>query len=68
MAIFHGHEPAHRITWAESSAEIFEDVGMAFRLTFLNKCDVSWLLRWWLIYQRVLASDLPESAANVVLG
>ena len=30
--------PRTVITWAEN-AEIFGDVGFAFRLTFLNKCD-----------------------------
>ena len=30
--------PRTVITWAEN-AEIFEDLGFAFRLTFLNKCD-----------------------------
>ena len=30
--------PRTVITWAEN-AEIFTDIGFAFRLTFLNKCD-----------------------------
>jgi cobaltochelatase CobS len=30
--------PRTVITWAENS-RIFKDVGFAFRLTFLNKCD-----------------------------
>src|SRR5271168_3933726 len=30
--------PRTVMTWAEN-AEIFNDVGFAFRLTFLNKCD-----------------------------
>jgi len=30
--------PRTVITWAEN-ARIFRDVGFAFRLTFLNKCD-----------------------------
>ena len=30
--------PRTVITWAEN-AEIFGDVGFAFRVTFLNKCD-----------------------------
>ena len=32
--------PRTVITWAEN-ADIFKDVGFAFRLTFLNKCDGS---------------------------
>jgi cobaltochelatase CobS subunit len=30
--------PRTVITWAQN-AEIFGDVGLAFRMTFLNKCD-----------------------------
>ena len=30
--------PRTVITWAEN-AEIFGDIGFAFRMTFLNKCD-----------------------------
>jgi cobaltochelatase CobS len=30
--------PRTVITWAQN-AEIFGDIGFAFRLTFLNKCD-----------------------------
>ena len=30
--------PRTVITWGEN-AEIFDDIGFAFRLTFLNKCD-----------------------------
>ncbi len=59
--------PRTVITWAEN-AEIFEDVGMAFRLTFLNKCDELERSVVAEFYQRVFGEDLPESAANVVLG
>ena len=59
--------PRTVITWAEN-AEIFEDVGMAFRLTFLNKCDELERPVVAEFYQRVFGEDLPESAANVVLG
>jgi hypothetical protein len=37
--------PRTVITWAEN-AEIFGDVALAFRLTFLNKCD-ELERRWW---------------------
>ena len=30
--------PRTVITWAEN-ADIFNDIGFAFRVTFLNKCD-----------------------------
>lgn len=58
---------AGSITWAEN-AEIFGNVGMAFRLTFLNKCDELERSVVAEFYQRAFGEDLPESAANVVLG
>ena len=59
--------PRTVITWAEN-AEIFGDIGMAFRLTFLNKCDELERSLVAEFYQRAFGEDLPESAANVVLG
>ncbi|MCA0279645.1 MAG: cobaltochelatase subunit CobS [Proteobacteria bacterium] len=59
--------PRTVITWAEN-AEIFGDVGMAFRLTFLNKCDELERSVVAEFYQRAFGEDLPESSANVVLG
>ena len=59
--------PRTVIMWAEN-AEIFGDVGFAFRVTFLNKCDE---LERGIVaefYQRAFGEELPESAANVVLG
>ncbi len=55
------------ITWAEN-AQIFGDVGMAFRLTFLNKCDELERAVVAEFYQRVFGTDLPESAANIALS
>ena len=59
--------PRTVITWAEN-AEIFGSTGMAFRLTFLNKCDELERSVVAEFYQRAFGEDLPESAANVVLG
>ena len=59
--------PRTVITWAEN-AEIFGDTGFAFRLTFLNKCDELERPVVAEFYQRAFGEDLPESAANVVLG
>ena len=59
--------PRTVITWAEN-AEIFGDVGMAFRLTFLNKCDELERSIVAEFYQRAFGQELPKSAANVVLG
>jgi cobaltochelatase CobS len=59
--------PRTVIMWAENS-EIFNDVGFAFRLTFLNKCDELERSIVAEFYQRAFGEDLPESAANVVLA
>jgi len=59
--------PRTVITWAEN-AEIFGDIGFAFRLTFLNKCDELERPLVAEFYQRCFGEDLPESAANVALS
>jgi cobaltochelatase CobS len=58
--------PRTVITWAENS-EIFDDIGFAFRLTFLNKCDELERALVAEFYQRCFGHELPESAVNVVL-
>jgi len=58
--------PRTVITWAEN-AQIFGDVGVAFRLTFLNKCDEIERPVVAEYYQRCIGEELPESAANAVL-
>ena len=58
--------PRTVITWAENT-EIFDDLGMAFRLTFLNKCDELERATVAEFYQRVFGEELPESTANLVL-
>ncbi len=59
--------PRTVITWAEN-AEIFRDVGYAFRLSFLNKCDELERQTVAEFYQRCFDEELPESAASVSLG
>jgi cobaltochelatase CobS len=59
--------PRTVITWAEN-AEIFGDVGFAFRLTFLNKCDELERASVAEFYQRCFGEDLPESAAKVLVA
>ncbi|MCC0043941.1 MAG: cobaltochelatase subunit CobS [Brucellaceae bacterium] len=59
--------PRTVIMWAEN-AEIFGDVGFAFRLTFVNKCDELERPIVAEFYQRAFGEELPESAANVVLS
>jgi cobaltochelatase CobS len=58
--------PRTVITWAEN-AQIFSDLGFAFRLTFLNKCDELERPVVAEFYQRVFGEDLPESAANLAV-
>jgi len=52
--------PRTVITWAQN-AEIFNDIGFAFRLTFLNKCDEAERMLVAEYYQRVFGEELPES-------
>ena len=59
--------PRTVMTWAEN-AEIFGNIGFAFRLTFLNKCDELERPLVAEFYQRCFGEDLPESAANVALS
>jgi len=58
--------PRTVITWAEN-AHIFDDIGFAFRLTFLNKCDETERPIIAEYYQRCFGVELPESSANVTL-
>ena len=57
--------PRTVITWAEN-AHIFGDVGTAFRLTFLNKCDEIERPVVAEYYQRCIGEDLPESVATAI--
>jgi cobaltochelatase CobS len=59
--------PRTVITWAQN-AEIFADVGFAFRLTFLNKCDELERAIVAEFYQRCFGEDLPESASRIAIG
>ena len=59
--------PRTVITWAENS-EIFNDIGFAFRLTFLNKCDELERPIVAEFYQRCFGVELPESSVNVALS
>ncbi len=55
--------PRTVLTWAENAA-IFGDVGQAFRLTFLNKCDEMERPIIAEMYQRVFGETLAESPVN----
>ena len=57
--------PRTVITWAQN-AEIFGgDIGLGFRMTFLNKCDELERGTVAEFYQRAFGTDLPESTARV---
>jgi cobaltochelatase CobS len=58
--------PRTVITWAEN-ARIFGDVGFAFRLTFLNKCDEIERSTVAEYYQRCFGSELPDSTVKATL-
>ena len=59
--------PRTVITWAEN-AQIFGDVGFAFRVTFLNKCDEVERPILAEYYQRCFGSELPETGVNANLA
>src|SRR4051795_4504068 len=59
--------PRTVITWAEN-AEIFADIGFAFRVTFLNKCDELERALVAEFYQRCFNTELAESSVNVALS
>ena len=55
--------PRTVLHWAEN-AEIFKNLGYAFRVTFLNKCDDSEKSIISEYYQRCFGEDLQESLIN----
>ena len=55
--------PRTVLHWADN-AQIFKDLGYAFRLTFLNKCDDTEKSIISEYYQRCFGEDLPESLIN----
>ena len=59
--------PRTVITWAQN-AEIFGDVGFAFRVTFLNKCDELERSVVAEFYQRCFGEELPESSAHITIA
>src|SRR5580698_9169060 len=59
--------PRTVITWAEN-ADIFSDIGFAFRVTFLNKCDELERPLVAEFYQRCFNAELAESSVNVAMS
>ena len=69
-AFMNGHistvmSPRTVMTWAQNATIFNGDVALAFRLTFLNKCDELERATVAEFYQRAFGEDLPESAARV---
>ena len=56
--------PRTVLHWAENY-EIFKDIGYAFRVTFLNKCDETEKNVISEYYQRCFGEDLLESMINI---
>ena len=56
--------PRTVLNWCNNS-QIFNDVGYAFRVTFLNKCDDSEKKTIAEYYQRCFGDELPESVTNI---
>ena len=52
-----------RCTWAENNL-ILGDIGIAFRMTFLNKCDELERTTVAEYYQRCFGEELPELDAS----
>ena len=59
--------PRTVITWAENT-RIFNDLGFAFRVTFLNKCDEAERPVVAEYFQRCFDSELPESVVASGIG
>ncbi|MCP4391483.1 MAG: cobaltochelatase subunit CobS, partial [Gammaproteobacteria bacterium] len=55
--------PRTVISWAQN-ARVFNDIDFAFRVTFLNRCDLLERATIAEYYQRCFGRDLPESAVN----
>ncbi len=56
--------PRTVLNWS-NNYEIFKDMGYAFRVTFLNKCDNTEKNIIAEYYQRVFGEELPESLTNI---
>ena len=56
--------PRTVLNWC-ANYKIFNDLGYAFRLTFLNKCDNTEKNIIAEYYQRCFGDELPESLANI---
>jgi cobaltochelatase CobS len=60
--------PRTVMTWAQNAAIFDNDIGLSFRLTFLNKCDELERPIVAEFYQRCFGEELPESAARIAIA
>ena len=60
--------PRTVITWAENAGIFAGDIGFAFRLTFLNKCDEVERPIVAEYYQRCFGTELPETGVKTNLA
>ncbi len=60
--------PRTVITWAENAKIFGDDVGFAFRVTFLNKCDEVERPVVAEYYQRSFGTELPETGVVATLS
>ena len=56
--------PRTVLTWAQNS-EIFDDVGLSFKLTFLNKCDELERHTVAEFYQRCFGEELKDYESSI---
>jgi len=59
--------PRTVITWADNY-KVFKDLGYAFRISFLNRCDELERSIIAEYFQRCFALELPESTAGVKIN
>jgi len=60
--------PRTVLTWAENAQIFGGDIGFAFRVTFLNKCDELERATVAEFYQRCFGKDLPGTASQVMVA
>ncbi len=58
--------PRTVLSWAQNTG-IFKNVGYAFRISFLNKCDEAERVIVAEYFQRAFGEDIPESATRAVM-
>ena len=59
--------PRTVLVWAQNT-RIFGDIGIAFQLSFLNRCDESEHVVVAEYFQRCFNMDLEESASRLIMG